>query len=311
MAMEKFSFSLAKILRVGRPQFLISGLALFVLGALLAVRLGAPFSLAHLVLGYLVILPAQLSVHYSNDYFDVAMDRPGSTTPISGGSGVLLVHTELRKPAIWIAVALIGCSMGTGLVFLQTYRYPFWMFGFVVIGNLLGWCFSAPPFRLSSRGLGEPAFTFIGGVLIPGMGYLVTKGKLDLVGAFILVPLLLYGLASILSVEIPDMEVDRLGEKRTWVARKGRGFGFIVVGTCLLAATGYFFIFPILSIGQVPLDFHILGLLSLLPLSVGMVGLIKKPLQREPATRIAIWTVLTLAVFSIFTDGYLIFLVIH
>ena len=302
---------MVKLLRVGRLQFLIPGLALFLFGALLAVRLDAPFSMPRLVLGYLVILPAQLSVHYSNDYFDVAVDKPGGATPFSGGSGVLVEHPELRKPALWIAVALIGCSLGTGLVFMWTYGYPFWMFGFVVIGNLLGWCYSAPPFRLSSRGLGEPAFTFIGGFLIPGMGYLAMKGTLDLAGAFILVPLLLYGMASILSVEIPDMEVDRLGDKRTWVAHKGRGFGFSVVGACLLAATGYFFIFPRLSVGQVPLDFHILGLLSLLPLSPGMVGLIRKPLQREPATRVAIWTVLTLAVFSILANGYLIFLMIN
>ena len=302
---------MGKLLRVGRPQFLIAGLALFVFGALLAVRLGAPVSLPRLVLGYLVILPAQLSVHYSNDYFDVAMDKPGGGTLFSGGSGVLLDHLELRKPAMWIAVALIVCSLGTGVVFLQTYAYPFWLFGFVVIGNLLGWCYSAPPFRLSSRGLGEPTYTFIGGVLIPGMGYLVLKGKLDQAGAFILLPLLLYGLASILSVEIPDMEADCLGDKRTWVARKGRGFGFTIVGISLLAATGYFFIFPWLSMRQVPLDFHILGLLSLLPLSVGMFGLIRKPLQREPATRIAIWTVLLLAVFSILADGYLVTLVIR
>jgi 1,4-dihydroxy-2-naphthoate octaprenyltransferase len=262
-------------------------------------------------LGYLVILLAQLSVHYSNDYFDVAVDRPGGATPLSGGSGVLLEHPELKKPVIWIAVALIGCSLGTGLIFLLNYRYPYWMFGFVLIGNLLGWVYSAPPFRLSSRGLGEPAFTFIGGFLIPGMGYLVMKGKLDLAGAFILIPLLLYGLASILSVEIPDREVDLLGDKRTWVARKGRGFGFSLVGTCLFAATGYFFIFPSLSMGQIPLDLHFLGMLSLLPLSAGMVGLIRKPLQREPATRIAIWTVLSLAVFSLLANGYLIFLVIH
>ena len=143
------------------------------------------------------------------------------------------------------------------------------------------------------------------------MGYLVMKGKLDLAGTFILIPLLLYGLASILSVEIPDLEADRLGDKRTWVVRMGRGVGFTVVGTCLLAATGYFFIFPLLSREQLPLDFRILGVMSLLPLSVGMVGLIKKPLKREPATRIAIWTVLTLAIFSILADGYLIFLVIH
>jgi 1,4-dihydroxy-2-naphthoate polyprenyltransferase len=302
---------MTKLIRVGRPQFLISGLALFVLGALLAVLLGAHFSLSRLGLGYLIILLAQLSVHYSNDFFDVAVDRPGGTTPFSGGSGVLLEHPELRKPVMWIAVGLIGCSLVTSLVFLQTYRYPFWTFGFVLIGNLLGWFYSAPPFRLSARGLGEPAFTFIGGALIPGMGYLVMKGKLDLAAGFILVPLLLFSLASILSVEIPDMESDRLGGKRTWVARQGRGFGFSLVGICLLVATVYFFIFPSISMRQLPLDLHILGLLSLLPLSLGMAGLIKKPLQREPATRVAIWTVISLVVFSILANGYLIFLVIH
>jgi 1,4-dihydroxy-2-naphthoate octaprenyltransferase len=309
--MKKFSRSMAKLIRVGRPQFLISGLALFVLGALLAVRLGAPFSLPRLILGYLVILPAQLSVHYSNDYFDVAMDRPGGATPFSGGSGVLLEHPELRKPVLWIAVALIGCSLGIGLFFLLDYHYPFWIFGFVLIGNLLGWYYSAPPFRLSARGLGELVFTFIGGALIPGMGYLVIKGKLDPAGAFILIPLLLYSLASILSVEIPDLEADRQGDKRNWVARQGRAFGFILVGLCLLVATGYFFIFPSLSMRQVPLDLHVLGLLSLLPLSAGMLGLIRKPLQRQPATRIAIWTVLSLVAFSILANGYLIFLVLN
>ena len=110
---------MAKLLRVGRPQFLISGLALFVFGTLLAVRLGAPFFLSRLILGYLVILPAQLSVHYSNDYFDV-VDRLGGATPFSGGSGVLLEHPELRKPVIWIAAALMGCSLGMGLVILNS-----------------------------------------------------------------------------------------------------------------------------------------------------------------------------------------------
>jgi 1,4-dihydroxy-2-naphthoate polyprenyltransferase len=298
---------MVKLLRISRPQFLIAGLALFVLGALFAVRMGAPLSLTRLLLGYLVILPAQLSVNFSNDYFDVAVDRPNGTTPISGGSGVLLEHPELRTPVKWIAVALIVCSLGMGLVFLRMYAYPFWMFGFVVVGNLVGWCYSAPPFRLSYRSLGEPAFTFTAGFLVPGMGYLVTKGTLDLAGASLLIPLLLCSLASILSVEIPDMEIDRLGNKQTWVARRGRGFGFTVVGICLLASTGYFFVSPWLSSWQIPADFHILGLLSLFPSSVGMVGLIKKPLHREPAMRLAVLTVLALALLSMLADGYFVY----
>lgn len=299
-----------KLLKVARPQFLIVGLTLFVLGALWAVLLGASFSPFRLLFGYLVILPAQLSVHFSNDYFDLASDRPGGATLISGGGDVLLEHSELREPAKWISVVLIVLSMGMGIVFMWTYSYPFWMIGFVLLGNLAGWCYSAPPFRLSRRGFGELCYAFIAGFLVPSMGYLVMKGALDLDGIFFLVPLTLYGLVSILSVEIPDMEDDRQSNKKTWVARMGRSFAFTSVGWLLLAATMYFFIFPAFYKRQIPLDFRVLGLLSLLPLGAGILGMVKRPMDREPATRIATWIVITLAAFSVLVDGYLFYLAV-
>ncbi len=300
-----------KLFKVARPQFLIVGLTLFVFGALWAVLLGAFFSPLRLLFGYLVILPAQLSVHFGNDYFDIASDRPGGGTMISGGGGVLLEHPELREPARWIAVILIFLSMGMGIVFIRTYSYPFWMIGFVILGNLAGWFYSAPPIRLSQRGFGELCYTFISGFLIPSMGYLVMRGVLDLEGIFFSIPLMLYGLVSILSVEIPDMEDDRLSNKRTWVVQKGRNFGFTSAGWLLLAATTYFFIFPIFYERQIPINFRVLGLLSLLPLGAGIFGMVKRPVDRVPATRIAIWTVIMLAAFSVFVDIYLLYLAIN
>lgn len=300
-----------KLLKVARLQFLTVGLTLFVLGALWAVLLGAIFSPLRLLLGYLVILPAQLSVHFSNDYFDIASDRLGGSTLISGGGGVLLGHPELREPAKWIAVALIFLSIGMSIIFMWIYSYPFWMIAFVILGNLIGWYYSAPPFRLSHRGLGELCYAFIAGFLVPSMGYLVMRGFLDPDGIFFLVPLTLYGLVSVLSVEIPDMEDDRLSSKRTWVARMGRNFGFNLVGWLLLAATAYFFVFPIFYKRQIPLDLQVLGLLSLLPLGAGMVGMMKRPIDREPATKIATWIVLTLTIFSVCVDGYLFYLAVR
>jgi 1,4-dihydroxy-2-naphthoate octaprenyltransferase len=299
---------MVKLLKVARPQFLIVGLALFVLGALVAVVLGAPFSLNRLLVGYLVILPAQLSVHFSNDYFDVASDRPGGPTLISGGGGVLLEHPELREPVKWIAIGLILFSFAMGIYFVRTYAYPFWIMGFIALGNLAGWFYSAPPLRLSYRGLGELCYTFAAGLLIPAMGYLTMRGALDTGGIFFLAPLILYGLVSILSVEIPDMEDDRLSNKRTWVADRGRRFGFMVIGWLLLIVTGYFFLFPQFNPRQLPLDFRIVGYLSLLPLVPGLLGLIKKPAEKQPAAKIATWIVIMLALFSILVDGYLLYL---
>src|SRR5512143_262857 len=124
------------LIRVARLPFLIAGLALYVLGASWAGLLGAFFSPMRLLLGYLVILPAQLSVHFSNDYFDVDSDRPGRPTLISGGGGVLLEHPELRNPVKWIALGLSLSSLGIGFVFLWFYAYPLWIFGFILLGNL-------------------------------------------------------------------------------------------------------------------------------------------------------------------------------
>ena len=300
-----------KLLRVARPQFLIAGLFLFVFGASWAILLGAPFSLPKILLGYLVLLPAHLSISYSNDYFDVDVDQHGKPTFFSGGSGILVEHAVLRNPAKWVAIALILCSLALGILFQVVYSYPIWFLGLVALGNLLGWFYSAPPLRLAYRGLGELAMVLSIGLLIPGMGYLVTSGHIDQDGFLFVVPLVLYGLAFILSVEIPDMETDRLGNKRTWVARKGRSFGFTVTGVSLLLATLFFLCFPWLTSRIYPLDFRFLGILSLLPLGAGCIGLIKKPSEKLSATRVVYGIMIAFAVFCLLADGYLVFLVFN
>lgn len=300
---------MTKLLRVARPQFLIAGLGLFVFGASWAILLGAPFSLSRMLLGYLVLLPAHLSISYSNDYFDVDVDQHGKPTFFSGGSGILVDHPGLRNPAKWVAIALILCSLTLGILFQIVYSTPIWFSGLVLLGNLLGWFYSAPPLRLAYRGLGELAMIISIGLLIPGLGYLVPSGQLDQDGLLFIVPLMLYGLAFILSVEIPDMESDRLGNKRNWVARKGRSFGFTVTGASLLLATLFFLCFPWLTSRIYPLDFRFLGSLSLLPLGAGCIGLVKRPLEKLSATRVVYGIMIALAAFCILADGYMVFLV--
>jgi len=300
-----------KLLRVARPQFLFAGLALFVFGACWAILMGAPFSLSRIVLGYLVLLPAHLSVSYSNDFFDVDVDQHGKPTFFSGGSGILVDHPELRNPAKWVAIVLMLCSLAVGILFQIVYSTPIWFLGLVVMGNLLGWFYSAPRLRLTSRGLGELAMVVCIGLLIPGLGYLVTSGHIDQDGLLFIVPLMLYGLAFILSVEIPDMESDRLGNKWTWVARKGRGFGFSVTGVSLFLATLFFICLPWLTARAYPVNFHFLGILSLLPLGAGCFGLLKRPLEKSSATRVVYGIMIALVIFCILVDGYLVLLSIN
>jgi 1,4-dihydroxy-2-naphthoate octaprenyltransferase len=293
------------ILKLARPQFLVAGLALFVFGALVAVLLGSPFSWARFVLGCLIVLPAQLSVNFGNDYFDVVSDQPDGGTFISGGSGILLVHPELRPTVKWIVTGLIVFSLSLGLIFQQLYDYSFWMIGFVILGNLVGWIYSAPPFRLVERGLGELCLILVIGLLVPVMGYLTMRGTFDSAGALFLVPLLCYGLVFTLSVEIPDLEVDSQAAKRTWIVRTSRRVGFTLVGLALLIATSWLFLMPRLTRTGLAMDFRIAGGLSMLPLLPGLWGLLRRPTERQLATLIATAVVLTLALFAISMDVYL------
>jgi 1,4-dihydroxy-2-naphthoate octaprenyltransferase len=285
-------------------------MALFAFGALWAVLLGAPVYLSRILLGYLVLLPAHLSVSYSNDYFDIDVDKYDKPTIFSGGSGVLVDNPGLRKPAKWIAITLILCSLALGIIYTVLYSFPIWFLGYVVVGNLLGWFYSAPPIRLAYRGLGELSMTISIGLLIPGFGFLATSGQLNWDGLVFILPLTLYGLAFILNVEIPDMESDRLGNKRTWVARKGRSFGFIVIAASFLLATLFFLCFPWLTSRIYPLDFRFLGILSLLPLAAGCIGLLKRPIEKQSATRVVNGIMITIAAFCILVDGYMLYLII-
>ena len=298
-----------KLLLLARPHFLIAGIILFLFGASWAILIGASFSLLRLIFGYLIVLTAHLSVSYSNDYFDVEVDRLSTPTLFSGGSGVLVNHPELKRHAKRIALALILCSLVLGILFLITYSYPFWFLLYVLIANMLGWFYSAPPLRLAYRGLGELSTAVTAGLLLPGMGYLVMMGHLNGDALIFVIPLMLYGLAFIIAVEIPDEEADRLGNKITLVARKGRSFGFTVLGASLLIATVYFFCLQWLYSHTYPLDFRLLGFLSLLPLGAGVTGILKKPVEKQPAIRIIVWIVFTLAISLALMDGYMVYLV--
>jgi 1,4-dihydroxy-2-naphthoate octaprenyltransferase len=299
---------MTQLIRLARPQFLIFGLALFVFGATWSVLLGTPFILSRTLFGYLVLLTAHLSVSFSNDYFDVDVDKHARQTFISGGSGILVDHPELRKPAKKIAIVLILFSLTLGIMFQIVYSFPIWFLGFVLLGSLLGWFYSAPPLRLAYRGLGELSMILSVGLLIPGFGYFVTSGQINQDGLIFIFPLMLYGLAFILAVEIPDMESDRLGNKRTWIARKGRVFGFGLIAASLLLATLFFFCFPWLTPRSYPLDFRFLGILSLLPLGAGCIGLLKRPINKLSATRVVNGIMFALSVFCIFVDGYLMYI---
>jgi 1,4-dihydroxy-2-naphthoate octaprenyltransferase len=220
------------LLRLARLHFLIPGFMLYLMGYLLALNRGAGFRLETFVFGYFVFGTAQLSVSFSNDYFDRHSDKNSIKTVFSGGSKVLIEHPELEQLALRIAVVLLGLSIMGSAIFTIVYAYPFWLFIFGLFGGLIGWFYTAPPLKFSYRELGELATVLAIGFFIPGMGYFVASRSLDSPFYVFIFPLICYGLFFILTVEIPDVESDTIAQKRNIVVNWGTEIGKRV---CILA----------------------------------------------------------------------------
>jgi 1,4-dihydroxy-2-naphthoate octaprenyltransferase len=299
-----------KIIKLGRLHFVGGGFLLFCLGALSAITTGAEFSFSKFLLGYAILFSAHLSVSYSNDYFDYEMDISNKPTIFTGGSGILIESPELRTFAKRFALFLIFLSLVLAIFFTFLFSFPLIFLAFVVFGNLLGWFYTAPPIKLVYRKLGELATVLTAGIMLPGMGYLVMKSGFDISFLILATPLMLYGMVFILGVEIPDMEGDIKGDKRTLIVRKGRSFGFTLMGLGFLLATIYFAIMALFFPSVTSIRFEWLAVFSIIPTSLGLMGLKKRPIEKLAASKFANNEVAALFLFVILFDVYLLFIVI-
>lgn len=302
---SKFS-TVSKIVTLGRFQFILGGFMFFCAGALFALLLNAEFSLTKFIMGYAALFAAHLSVSYSNDYFDVEVDKVKEPTRFSGGSGILVKNPELRKFSKNFALALIAFSVILATVTTVIFNLPLSFFLLILSGNLLGWFYSAPPLKLSYRGLSEFS-TVLTGFIIPGIGYVILMGKLDLNFLIFVIPLMLYELLFIINVEIPDMEADSSGGKKTLIVVYGRELGFIIGATAALLATLSYFLMNQTNLYPSNINWVLIAIISLIPLSFGILSATKNPINRINAIKWVNYNILSLSIFIILINTYFVY----
>jgi 1,4-dihydroxy-2-naphthoate polyprenyltransferase len=280
MARAKGDMSLLKdFLILGRFHFVLGGLLLYTLGYLLAVAEGVPPSLARFIWGYIILFFAHLSVSYSNDYFDAAGDRHSKHTMFSGGSGVLVKHPELADTARLIAIALITLSFISSIGFIMVYGFSPLLIAYVLIGNLCGWYYSAPPLRFSHRLYGNMIFALVVCILVPGFGNYAASGNITHEMWLFAIPLLFYGYAFTLSVQIPDIEADRINKKRNYASIYGEECSFKTIAALALAASLSFYAIPYAFIPK--LDYSTIMFFSLFPLVASLYGLSRQKTDKK------------------------------
>lgn len=234
---------IAAFIRLARPLFLYGGFAGVALGAAVAAWSGYPLDVPTYLLVQALVTTLQLMVQFSNDYFDRATDVVCIPTRWSGGSGVL-VRGEIPA-SVALTAALVCGALGLALAIRAAVTGNAAVAGIGIAILVLAWSYSAPPMRLSARGLGELDAVVVVAILVPCAAYAAFAGG---VGAEMQQALIgpSLGMATMMiSAELPDAGFDLLAGKLTLVARWGPSRTWVVLSvlapTAATAADGQAF----------------------------------------------------------------------
>jgi 1,4-dihydroxy-2-naphthoate polyprenyltransferase len=262
--------SIPKILKIIRIHIVVGGFLAFSLGALLGIAGGGSFNPALFGLGYLVVLLGDLSSHYSNDYFDVEVDKFIEQKKFFSGSTILVNNPDLRSLSRYISISLLWCSnFLAAILFILGMPIEFLMVFFVA--SLVGWFYSAPPIRIISRGFGEFAVACVTGFAIPGLGYLTTRGHFDALFVYFAIPFIMYGLMLSLGLQVSDIEVDCKGNKKTLAVRLGERHVFSIILAMAFCSTLLFWIYAWQDLISFT-NFDAVIIFSIFPLITSLIG---------------------------------------
>ena len=244
------------ILKMIRAPFLSSIMAPLLAGTLLGVMINGYLFLP----GFLVVLVIGIALHAATNVYNDIYDTIQGTDKVnvhrnesSGGSGILQDFPELMGRMFLIARAsLIIAFLGTIVLTLLTDR-DLWLHLWVLflLSAFFSKYYTAPPFKLAYRGLGEISVWFAFGPMAI-MIAAVSQG----IGFHPMVVALmpatgLSTLSILLAGQMIDLEADRDGGKHGVASRLGTRFTaglYLVVQLAIIANLLYLFLaFPEMS----------------------------------------------------------------
>ena len=299
--------NIIQMVKLTRAHIGIAVLPSFWLGSLFALVLGYEFNLFIFLMGFIIIFLLYSSASYINDYYDYDADKYNRQFGFSGGSGVLQKFPELKEPTRYLAFVFVALSLILTIILAFITFIPLWSIGFIGIGAFFSWYYSAPPIRLSYRGVGELPH-FIAGLMNAAWGYMLLTGTIDIVLIIFAIPLSLHLLNVILIFEIPDREADIHGGKSNFIVNYGRNKSFFIICIIFWFTTIYLFGLAFLEWYSTSINFYLLAILSFIPSTISTIIYLKKPIEQSIATKYAIKTALSLFVFSIAMLVYFIYL---
>lgn len=259
------------IMRTFRLPFVIATILPISLGAIIAYRAGF-FDWALFALTMLGALLVHLGVNTANDYFDSrsgADDINTTPTPFSGGSRI--IQYGLLPPRAIFSIStsayVAGCLIGLYLAYTR---------GILVLiigllGLLISYGYTAPPFKFAYRGVGELVVAVGFGPLLVLGSYFVQARALSLEAFLGSLPMGLLIMLILYVNEVPDRTWDEEANKKTLVSmmpeeRVSTGYSISIAAVYVIIIVGVIGrIFPIpalLGLGTLPLALKIRKLIQ-------------------------------------------------
>ena len=219
---SSFSNPLARYFAATRPAFLTVTLIGSLIGLATAAADGFAIDALKALLTVFFALVAHAGVNVVNDYYDALNGSDAANTerqfPFTGGSRFIQNGVLTRRETGIFGYALLFSVIPAGLWLTLHSASALLLIG--LAGLLVGWAYSAPPFKLMSRGIGELAIVAGWLLVCVGTDY-VQRGDFAVLPLLVGLPFALH-VANILFInQFPDRKADAQAGKRTVVVRLG------------------------------------------------------------------------------------------
>jgi 1,4-dihydroxy-2-naphthoate octaprenyltransferase len=228
----------ASWLQALRLQFYPMTWLAYLVGALAAMAPDGTFAAVPFWWGLACLFLIEVAAVLTNELCDVATDRHNSNFgPFTGGSRVLVDgRLSVQEVRGGIAAALGLAAVSGGALVLAAGADPRALLALAVL-TVLALGYTAPPLKLSYRGLGEldVGLTHSLGAML--CGFVIQGGPWSAPAPWLMsVPLCLAVLPGITLSGVPDHDADRLAGKRTLAVRTGVRGAYLIAANCTALA---------------------------------------------------------------------------
>ena len=239
-----------RFFKVVRFPFLIATVIPVAVGGGVALYHGT-FDMVLFLLTFLGLALIHMGVNVANDYFDTLLGAdPANRRPtvFSGGSRSIQYGLITESGARALYIALFGS--GTAIcIYLALTRGLVPILGLTALGLFLGYFYTAPPIKLSYRGLGELASWTCFGPVIVMMTYFVQRQAFTVDALIASIPTGILIMLITYVKEIPDVEFDAIAGKRHLVTRFTREQALFFLAASLAAVYVIIALIPVLRLG--------------------------------------------------------------